>query len=132
MKSSTKWFLGIISVIVLISILVSYTGSDDEDKGPHELDSFAQCLTDSGAKMYGAFNCPHCENQKKGFGSAVQYINYIECHPNGNNADPEACKEESITGYPTWIFENGERRTGETPLRELAFRSECDLPESYN
>ena len=32
------------------------------------LDSFAQCLTSKGMKMYGAWWCPHCAEQKESFG----------------------------------------------------------------
>ena len=34
---------------------------------PGELDQFALCLGDKGAVFYGAFWCPHCQNQKKMF-----------------------------------------------------------------
>src|SRR2546430_1164979 len=42
------------------------------------LDSFAQCLTSKGTKMYGAWWCPHCKDQKESFGFALQYVNYVE------------------------------------------------------
>jgi thiol-disulfide isomerase/thioredoxin len=32
---------------------------------PGKYDEFAKCLTDNGAKFYGAFWCPHCQAQKK-------------------------------------------------------------------
>src|SRR5579885_3423480 len=42
-------------------------------------DAFAKCLTTKQAKMYGAFWCPHCAEQKEMFGSSFKYAPYIEC-----------------------------------------------------
>ena len=42
-------------------------------------DAFAQCLAQKQVTMYGAYWCPHCENQKKLFGSAWEYVPYEEC-----------------------------------------------------
>src|ERR1041385_8352379 len=47
------------------------------------LDSFAQCVSAKGARMYGAWWCPHCADQKELFGFAFQYVNYVECSPPG-------------------------------------------------
>lgn len=95
--------------------------------GPGQYDSFAQCLTQSGAKMYGAYWCSHCQNQKKLFGSAWQYINYIECSLPGNAGQTKICEEAKIDGYPTWEMGNGERLFGEVSLKELADKSKCSL-----
>ena len=43
------------------------------------LDTFAQCLTDNGATMYGSATCPHCQKQKAAFGDSFQKITYVEC-----------------------------------------------------
>lgn len=66
-------------------------------------DSLAKCLSDKGVKMYGAYWCPHCQNQKKAFGDSFKYINYIEC-ADGQNGQTQICKDNGITGYPTWEF----------------------------
>src|ERR1700756_4791741 len=47
-------------------------------------DDFARCISAKGAKMYGAFWCPHCEEQKEQFGSSFQYVNYVECGVKGD------------------------------------------------
>ena len=39
------------------------------------LDSFAKCLSAKGVKMYGAWWCPHCKDQKESFGYSFQYVN---------------------------------------------------------
>lgn len=125
MKSSTKLVMVLI-LVVLVAIIVWSSLSEAE---PGKYDDFARCLADSGAKMYGAYWCPHCQDQKDMFGKSVRYIPYIECDARGDGANPSACEAAGIEGYPTWIFANGERRSEVLPLVELAFRSECELPE---
>ena len=44
----------------------------------------AKHLDKTGAKMYGAFWCARCRDQKNAFGTeAVKYLPYVECNPNG-------------------------------------------------
>lgn len=73
--------------------------------------ALAQALTKAGAKMYGAFWCSHCQDQKAMFGSAFKEVTYIECAPDTKNPykQAEACKANNIEGYPTWIFADGSR-----------------------
>jgi uncharacterized membrane protein/glutaredoxin len=71
------------------------------------------------AKMYGAFWCPHCEEQKEKFGVAKVQIPYIECDSRGPNAQPQLCQAKEIKGYPTWEI-NQKLYSGERSLEELA------------
>ncbi|TAL48514.1 hypothetical protein EPN87_00365 [archaeon] len=89
-------------------------------------DALAQCLTEKGFVMYGAYWCPHCANQKAMFGSSFKYINSVECDPNGNNPQPQLCKEKDITGYPTWIY-NDQKLEGEQSVESLSILSGCQL-----
>ena len=83
--------------------------------------SFAKCLTEKDATMYGAYWCPHCANQKEMFGKlGFAEINNVECDPRGADAKPELCQKNGIEGYPTWIFADGSRMAGEIPLPKLA------------
>jgi len=85
--------------------------------------ALAQCLTDKGVKMYGAWWCHNCDNQKTLFGSDFRYIDYTECEPGGDQApDPEACQDAGIEGYPTWVFP-GLGDTPGTPLNLAGTRS---------
>lgn len=44
----------------------------------------ARRLKAAGAKMYGAFWCSHCQEQKAEFGAAAQKdLPYVECYPQG-------------------------------------------------
>ncbi|MDF2378827.1 MAG: hypothetical protein P1V18_01205 [Candidatus Gracilibacteria bacterium] len=84
-------------------------------------DQLAQCMTDGGAKMYGANTCPHCLSQKKAFKGSFDLIDYVEC-----NENPTKCQEAGIEAYPTWEI-NGEQTTGRKSLSELAELSGCSL-----
>ena len=87
-------------------------------------DALAKCLTSKGAKMYGAYTCPHCQNQKNEFGSSFQYIDYTECAADGPNANPKACTDAEIQGYPTWIIDSI-KYEGEQDLGTLAKIAGC-------
>ena len=91
--------------------------------------ALAQCIAASSAKFYGAFWCPHCAAQKALFGSSVKLLPYVECStPNGQGQLP-VCNDKQITGYPTWIFADGTRQSGEIPLATLAEKTMCELPK---
>ncbi len=93
------------------------------------LDSFATCIKDSGAIFYGAFWCPHCQTQKKLFGTAGRLLPYVECSTPDGNSQLKICKDQNITGYPTWVFKNGVTQGGTVSLDELAKQTSCVLPE---
>jgi len=86
----------------------------------------AQCLSDKNVKMYGAYWCPHCQSQEKMFGDAFATIHYVECAlPDNPRAQTQECLDADIKGYPTWIFPDGNRLSGEQPLSELARAVGC-------
>ena len=126
MKKSAKILVWtIIGLLVLVGIVyVARTRS----AVPGKYDQFATCLKDKGAVFYGAFWCPHCQNQKKMFGKSEKLLPYVECStPNGRDTLP-VCLEKEIKGYPTWEFADGSRETGEVPLATLAAKTGCTLP----
>ncbi len=98
------------------------------------LSTLAQCLTDKGAKFYGAYWCPHCAAQKQAFGKAVKQLPYVECAEVGNQqGQSPACAAVTpkIESYPTWIFADGTRMTGEIALTKLAEKTGCPfIPEA--
>lgn len=95
---------------------------------PSAYDDFAQCLSDKGIKMYGAWWCPHCTAQKKLFGTAFKKVNYIECSPAGSKTMSEQCKTDGIQGYPTWVFADNTRVSGEQSFADLSLKSGCPVP----
>ena len=91
-------------------------------------DVLAQCINDSGATFYGAYWCPHCQDQKKAFGDSVDLLPYVECDVNGKNSQATLCKAENVTTYPTWKFSDGSTETGVLSLSRLSELTSCPLP----
>ena len=82
--------------------------------------ALAKHLKRVGAKMYGAYWCPHCHEQLELFGqTAVTQLPYIECAEDGKNARPDLCKAANIEGYPTWKIK-GKTYEGTQTLTDLA------------
>lgn len=94
-----------------------------------KLDTFATCIKDSGAKFYGAFWCPHCQNQKAEFGSSAKYLPYVECSTPDGSSQLTICNEAGVQGYPTWKFPDGTVETGEVSLNRLSELTNCPLPQ---
>jgi hypothetical protein len=94
----------------------------------NNLDAFARCLGEKNATMYGSFLCSHCEDQKKLFGPSFQYVPYVECSVRGSRQMTFPCMAAQIRLTPTWIFADGERRTGVQPLKDLSVKTACKLP----
>ncbi|MBI4043353.1 MAG: hypothetical protein HY393_00920 [Candidatus Diapherotrites archaeon] len=101
-----------------------FTGAFDP---PGQYDSFAQCLSAKGVKMYGAYWCSHCKSQKELFGGSWKYVNYIECALPGNGGQNAVCQNAGIQSYPTWEFGDGTRADGELSLQKLADKTACAL-----
>ncbi|KAL7497593.1 hypothetical protein ACHAWT_005896 [Skeletonema menzelii] len=71
------------------------------------------------ARMFGAFWCSHCYDQKQVLGyEAMQTIPYIECDREGFNSKRDFCKEKDVPGYPTWEI-GGKLFPGERSVEEL-------------
>ncbi|MEQ1561536.1 MAG: thioredoxin domain-containing protein [Nitrospira sp.] len=101
---------------------------------PGKLDSFAQCIKQSGAEFYGAFWCPHCQAQKARFGKSAKLLPYVECSTPDGKDQLSVCKDKGVTTYPTWFFPvanstSTEKVTGEVELEDLATRTSCVLPQ---
>jgi len=78
-------------------------------------------LQASGAKMYGAYWCSHCYNQKQELGAevvAAGMLAYVECDGEGFASQRELCKEKRVPGFPTWEIQ-GKQYPGEKDLAEL-------------
>ena len=120
--------LKISSFILALIILSACTAGPP---APAELDDFAKCLSEKGAKMYSSYVCSHCKSQKELFGSSFYYVNEIECHPQGPNSQTNLCRQKNVSGTPTWILEpNGieeKRLAGKQSLESLSAFSGCEL-----
>ena len=112
----SKWTIGIVTVVVLaFAFYFLNPAAWNKDSVPDgKYTEFAKCLTEKEVVMYGAYWCSHCQAQKKLFGDAWEEVNYVECDARGDNGNPDLCTEKGVTGYPTWIFADGSRTSGET------------------
>jgi len=82
--------------------------------------ALAEQLTAKGARMYTAYWCPHCHEQKELFGrEATEKLTVIECAPDGRGSQKALCDAKKIEGYPTWEI-NGVLDSGVKPLLKLA------------
>jgi hypothetical protein len=88
-------------------------------------DDFARCLASKGAKMYGAYWCPHCADQKELFGSSFQYAPYVECGIKGSRNEAQVCIDAGVKRFPTWVFADGARVEGEHSLEFLGEATGC-------
>ncbi len=128
MSTNIKIFISVIGLLVLGVIAAVIFRGNSGPAGPGKYDAFAQCLKDKGAVFYGAFWCPHCQKQKKMFGSSVKLLPYVECSTADGTGMLPACRDKNIQGYPTWEFADGSRLSGEIPLAQLAEKTGCTLP----
>jgi len=85
------------------------------------LDTFAQCLTDQWAIMYGSETCQYCQKQKATFGDSFKNIVYVEC-----TKEFERCSK--LKWVPTWEFKDGTQLEGFQELSVLSKKTSCILP----
>ena len=77
------------------------------------LDAFAKCLASKQAKMYGAYWCPHCADQKEMFESSFQYVPYVECGvPGSRDESSESAKTPESNIFPPGSLPTENARKG--------------------
>ncbi|MEI8344021.1 MAG: hypothetical protein WCF93_03675 [Candidatus Moraniibacteriota bacterium] len=128
MKKNNNIIATIIAVILLIISAGAYFMVSKKNSPSTGMDTFAQCLADKGAKFYGASWCPHCQNQKKLLGES-RNMPYVECATNGGTGQAQICADNKIEVYPTWIFADSSRQSGEISLEILSQKTGCTLAQ---
>ena len=116
------------AVAVVLGLQLHFSGVFDPAAGPEDphLRALATHLHDSGARFYGAYWCPACQEQKKLFTASVDRLPYIECTPEGRGgARAVDCLTQNIEQYPTWIID-GQRHTGVVGVERLGRLSNFD------
>lgn len=124
-RSPAKKYAAGIIVLVILG-LIGYGAATLISPASEADRAFAQCITDSGALFYGAYWCPHCQDQKTLFGKAAKYLPYVECS-NSDRSQKAVCTQAGINAYPTWVFADGTQANMVTKL-ELSRRTGCPLP----
>lgn len=87
-----------------------YRQPEIAEESPNEAIDLARELKNAGAKMYGAFWCSHCYEQKQMFGrEAMKDFPYVECFPEGWKQGIEMASEcqavDGLKGFPTWVID---------------------------
>lgn len=91
-KKKTK-ILAITTIVIIIAIAaIGYAMLS-----PGQYDSFAKCLTENGAVMYGEDWCKYTNAQKAMFGKSFKHINYEI--------------KSDLRVRPTWVIDGKEYET---------------------
>ncbi len=118
----------IIAIVILMRVVVRAT------KSSGTYDTFAQCLVEKGTKFYGAFWCPHCQAQERALDASRQKLAaiglYTECSTPDGKEQTQICIDKGVESYPTWIFADGTKLTGEKTVAELSEKTGCALPSA--
>ena len=124
----TKWIWVVVLVLIVGGLLGWYFV---DARTPGQYDGLATCLKDKGVIFYGAFWCPHCQEQKKLFGAkSTKFLPYVECSTANGQDQLQVCKDAKIQSYPTWQFADGSRLSQVLTPAELAEKTTCPLPAS--
>lgn len=126
MKSTYLYVALVVALIIGLIVIRNYSNKTTEIVST-PFDTFAQCLTDAGAKFFGAYWCPHCQSQKKLLQNSKK-LPYIECSTPDGKSQTQICIDANITSYPTWDFADGTRLDSELSLEELSTKTSCPLP----
>ena len=107
-KNRLYAFIGIIALIIIGVFVYSMTG-------PGNFDSFAQCLSDKGAVMYGAETCTYSHAQRAMFGNSFSLINY-----------KDFSGDQNVKITPTWLID-GQYLQGVQPFDKLSALTGCAI-----
>ncbi len=129
MKST--YIYGALVVVLIVGLVLARNMVEPKEEtaaATSVYDSFAQCISDAGAKFYGTFWCPHCKSQKELFKNSKK-LPYTECSTPNGQAQLPVCLDAGIKSYPTWIFADGSQLGGEQSFETLAEKTSCPLPQ---
>lgn len=119
-SSKTKKFViaaGIGLIFVIGISLFSYMSFASTGK----FDSFAKCLTEKGATVYGNDFCSYTQKQLSWFGKSKKYLNYVKCAENKG-----LCDSKNVKVTPTWEI-NGAMYPEVQTFERLATLTGCEI-----
>jgi hypothetical protein len=93
----------------------------------HRYDDFAKCMASKQVKMYGAYWCPHCTEQKEILGKSYRFV-YVECGVPGSRGESDECKALGVKLFPTWRLPDGSMTPLVFSAGELSDKTGCSLP----
>jgi hypothetical protein len=112
--------------IIIVAVIIFFGVKSTKPKTDPKVDAFAQCLKDKGAIFYGAFWCSHCKNEKERFGNS-ENLPYVECSTPDGKSQLSICADKKIEGYPTWVFADDTRLSGDLTFEQLSEKTGCQL-----
>lgn len=115
------------SVIGVAAVLAAFIYFKSLPPPDGKYDALAQCIANTSTTFYGAIWCSHCREQKIEFGSAAQYLPYVECSLNPGQ-QYKICTDAGVKQYPTWHFPDGSTIVGEQSVETLSLKTGCPLP----
>lgn len=110
----------------VILTLLLLTACSSGPRAPGKYADVARCLTEKGVVFYGAYWCPHCQEQKTDFGDDFQFITYQECDDSGPNGSRKACLDAGISSFPSWSFPGQGILIGRNPIFVVAKLANCE------
>lgn len=112
-KKSRLYFIAAVVGVVILGI-VAFSAYSYSKPGPY--DSFAKCLTEKGAVMYGAMDwCKYTQGQRAMFGKSFKYVDYHEFN-----------ELPGIRKTPTWVI-GGQWHENAQSFGKLAELTGCKL-----
>mgnify|MGYP001198643788 CR=1 FL=1 len=93
----------------------------------YRYDDFAKCMASKQVKMYGAYWCPHCADQKEILGKSYRFV-YVECGIQGSHEESDECKKLGVKLFPTWRFPDSSMTPLVFSAQELSDKTGCSLP----
>ncbi|QDU27265.1 Putative peptidyl-prolyl cis-trans isomerase [Anatilimnocola aggregata] len=95
----------------------------------NDLVAFAKLLTAANIKFYGAAWNPATTATKNLFQDGAQYLNFIEV-TNPDRTLNATGSANSISIFPTWVFQDSSRLTGELTLAQIATKAGIAIPQT--
>lgn len=112
-------------IVALVVVALAYTAYWYHTN--HRYDDFARCMASKQVKMYGAYWCPHCADQKEILGKSYRFV-YVECGVPDSHAESDACTALGVKMFPTWRFPDGSMTPLVFSAQELSDKTGCSLP----
>ena len=126
----TKKFIAFIIIVIGIVVGMRFIISSTATSSKYT--DLVKCMADKDVKFYGAFWCPHCQEQERSLDMSRAELEtaglYIECSTPDGNSQTQVCIDKKVASYPSWDFGDGVLITGELKVEELAEKSSCPLP----
>ena len=93
--NNIKIFFGVIILLIIGTIVTVFMRSNADSSLviSGKYDTFATCLKTKALFLW-RFWCPHCQSQKKLFGSSVKLLPYVECSTADGARQLQICKDK--------------------------------------